>query len=31
MVKKMYDKFITEKPDISGVKELEMDEIPHYY
>ena len=24
-----FDKFITEKPDISGVKEIEMDEMYH--
>jgi hypothetical protein len=27
----MYDKFITEKPDILGIKEVEMDEMYHYY
>ena len=26
-LRKMYDRFITEKPDISGVKEVEMDEM----
>ena len=30
-IRKMYDKFITEKPDISVVKEVEMDEMHHYY
>ena len=30
-IRKMYDKFITEKPDISAVKEVEMDEMHHYY
>ena len=28
---KMYDKFITEKLDVSSVKEVEMDEMHHYY
>ena len=28
-LRKMYDIFITEKPDISGVKEIEMDEMYH--
>jgi len=27
----MYDRFITEKPDISEIKEIEMDEMHHYY
>jgi hypothetical protein len=30
-IRKMYDKFITEKPDISALKEVEMDEMHHYY
>ena len=30
-IRKMHDKFITEKPDISAVKEVEMDEMHHYY
>ena len=30
-IRKMYDRFITEKPDISKVKEVEMDEMHHYY
>ena len=30
-IRKMYDRFITEKPDISAVKEVEMDEMHHYY
>lgn len=30
-IRKMYDKFITEKPDISAIKEVEMDEMHHYY
>ena len=30
-IRKMHDKFITEKPDISGIKEVEMDEMHHYY
>ena len=30
-IRKMHDKFITEKPDISEVKEVEMDEMYHYY
>ena len=30
-IRKMYDKFITEKPDISAIKEVEMDEMYHYY
>ena len=30
-IRKMYDRFITEKPDISEVKEVEMDEMHHYY
>lgn len=29
--RKMYDRFIAEKPDISKVKEVEMDEMHHYY
>ena len=30
-IRKMYDRFIVEKPDISTVKEVEMDEMHHYY
>ena len=30
-IRKMHNKFITEKPDISAVKEVEMDEMHHYY
>ena len=30
-IRKMYDRFITEKPDILGIKEVEMDEMHHYY
>ena len=30
-IRKMYDRFITEKPDISAIKEIEMDEMHHYY
>ena len=30
-IRKMYDKFITEKPSISAIKEVEMDEMHHYY
>ena len=30
-IRKMYDKFITEKPDISAVQEMEMDKMHHYY
>ena len=30
-IRKMHDKFITEKPDILGAKEVEMDELHHYY
>jgi len=30
-IRKMYDRFIVEKPDISKVKEVEMDEMHHYY
>ena len=30
-IRKMYDKFITEKPDISAIKEVEMDKMHHYY
>ena len=30
-IRKMYDRFIMEKPDISAVKEVEMDEMHHYY
>ncbi len=29
-IRKMHDKFIIEKPDISGIKEVEMNEIHHY-
>ena len=30
-IRKMHDKFITEKPNVSSVKEVEMDEMHHYY
>ena len=30
-IRKMYNKLITEKPDISEVKEVEMDEVHHCY
>ena len=30
-IRKMHDKFITEKPDVCNVKEVEMDEMHHYY
>ena len=29
--RKMHDRFIADKPDISKVKEVEMDEMHHYY
>ena len=29
-LRKIIDKFITEKPDISGVQEIEMCEMYHY-
>ena len=30
-LRKVFDKLITEKPDISEVKEVEMDEMYHYF
>ena len=30
-IRKLHDKFITEKPEISAIKEVEMDEMHHYY
>lgn len=30
-IRKMYDKFITERSDVSAIKEVEMDEMHHYY
>lgn len=30
-IRKMYDRFITEKPGISEVKEVDMDEMHYYY
>ena len=30
-IRKIHDKFITEKPEISATKEVETDEMHHYY